>query len=74
MEAIPTTIVKWPSKRSEEFSAYFFLARSARKKISRKFRSHLGICPQVSGRLCEAKPEAKSQNGVNSIDTMYDPF
>ena len=28
----------------------------------RRYRSHLGPVPQVSGRLCEAKPEAKKPN------------
>ena len=41
---------------SKSFSIYSF----ARGKNKQKIRSHLGPVPQVSGRPCEAKPEAKS--------------
>ena len=46
-------------KTSEDFRFIFFL-REAEEKNKQKIRSHLGPVPQVSGRLCEAKPEAKS--------------
>ena len=46
-------------KTSEDFQFIFFL-REAQEKNKQKIRSHLGPVPQVSGRLCEAKPEAKS--------------
>ena len=41
------------------FLLIFFL-RFAQEKNKPKIRSHLGPVPQVSGKLCEAKPEAKS--------------
>ena len=37
-----------------------FTDREAIGKKSRKCRSHFGVGPQVSGRLCETKPEAKN--------------
>ena len=46
-------------KTSEEFR-FIFTDREAISKNKQKIRSQLGPLPQVSGRLCEAKPEAKS--------------
>ena len=46
-------------KTSEDFRFIFFL-REAQEKTKQKIRSHLGPVPQMSGRLREAKPEAKS--------------
>ena len=46
-------------KTSEDFRFILFL-REAQEKNKQKIRSHLGPVPQVRGRLCEAKPEAKS--------------
>ena len=46
-------------KTSEDFR-FIFTDREAIGKNKQKIRSHLGPVPQVSGRLCEAKPEAKS--------------
>ena len=43
---------------SEDFR--FIFLREAQEKNKQKIRSHLGPIPQVSGRLCEAKPDAKS--------------
>ena len=45
-------------KTSEDFR-FIFTDREAIGKNKQKIRSHLGSVPQVSGRLCEAKPEAK---------------
>ena len=39
---------------------FIFTDCEARGKNKQKIRSHLGPVPQVSGKLCEAKPEAKS--------------
>ena len=52
-------IEKLLGKTSEDFRFIFFL-REAQEKNKQKIRSHQGPAPQVSGRLCEAKPEAKS--------------
>ena len=46
-------------KTSEDFR-FIFTSREAIGKNKQKIRSHLGPVAQVSGRLCEAKPEAKS--------------
>ena len=48
-------------KTSEDFR-FIFTDREAigKNKHKIRIRSHLGPVPQVSGRLCEAKPEAKS--------------
>ena len=46
-------------KTSEDFR-FIFTDREAIGKNKQKIRSHLGPVAQVSGRLCEAKPEAKS--------------
>ena len=50
-----------PRQTSEDFR-FIFTDREAIGKNKQKIRSHLGLgpVPQVSGRLCEAKPEAKS--------------
>ena len=45
-------------KTSEDFR-FIFTDREAIGKNKQKILSHLGPVPQVSGRLCEAKPEAK---------------
>ena len=47
-------------KTSEDFR-FIFTSREAQEKNKQKIRIHLGPVPQVSGRLCEAKPEAKSR-------------
>ena len=46
-------------KTSEDFWC-IFTDREAIGKNKQKIRSHLEPVPQVSGWLCEAKPEAKS--------------
>ena len=46
-------------KTSEDFR-FIFTSREAIGKNKQKIQSHLGPVAQVSGRLCEAKPEAKS--------------
>ena len=46
-------------KTSEDFR-FIFTDREAIGENKQKIRSHLGPVPQVSGRLCEAKPEAKT--------------
>ena len=46
-------------KTSEDFR-FIFTDREAIGKNKQKIRSHLGPVPQVSGRICQAKPEAKS--------------
>ena len=46
-------------KTSEDFR-FIFTDREAIGKNKQKIRSHLGPVPQVSGRLCEANPVAKS--------------
>ena len=48
-------------KTSEDFR-FIFTDCEAIGKNKQKIRSHLGPVPQVSGRLCEAKPEAKRPN------------
>ena len=54
-------MVQQPSlgKTSEDFR-FIFSDREAIGKNKQKIRSHLGPVVQVSGRLCEAKQEAKS--------------
>ena len=56
--------LKWPTTLTQATKwgifVLFFSCGKRNIKLSRKFRSHLGPVPQVSGRLCEAKPEAKS--------------
>ena len=54
---------------SEAFSVYLPCAKRE-VKISRKYRSHPGPVPQVSRRLCEAKPEAKNPIYI-SVGEMY---
>ena len=46
-------------KTSEDFR-FIFTDREAIGKNKQKIRSNLGPVAQVSGRLCEAKPEAKT--------------
>ena len=54
-------------KTSEAFR-FIFTDREAIGKNKQKIRSHLGPVPQVSGRLCEAKPEAKSPRKIFIVD------
>ena len=57
-------------KTSEDFRFIFFL-REAQEKNKKKIRSHLGPVPQVSGRLCETKPEAKSPWSDSHVISVF---
>ena len=60
-------------KTSEDFR-FIFTDREAIGKNKQKIRSHLGPVPQVSGRLCEAKPEAKSPKNKFFLDFLKKKF
>ena len=60
MAVVPVAAHPCLGKQVRHFRFSIFTSRETRGKKSRKCRSHLGPVPQVSRRLCEAKPEVKN--------------